>query len=242
MAIPTIDTQKLYTIIADTMPTEGRDFTIDVGYNGNNQPQLTVKPLTAVGRGFVPVLLERLASQMKGQNITIATDGVAVQELITVNVIRERVAQDSMAKLQTALRDTKEQYRKSTDEMAKMDKVRSGKTLTAEERKKRGEVMRHMQQLTERRKQLEFMIARIPEIKEQVNGDARAAAEADAKNGKNWATDLNAPLTSLFDRQDVTEKLQRQESLIQQIAAYTFMTESARNNAIAVGKQYILQK
>lgn len=242
MAQQQIDTTKLYGIIADMMPTEGRDFTIDVKYEDGQKPQLIIKPLTAVGRGFVPALLERLSKPMEEQGVALIGSDEINQELVTINSIKAEIEKNAMARLRSSLEDIQRQHKSAIDAMQNEDKARGDKTLSAEAAKKRKDDADAIKRLDIQRRQIEFMLAHMAEARERVDAASRAAAEADAKEGKDWATDLNAPLTVLFDRQDATLKLKQRESLIQRLSAYMFTVDDITNKAAEVGKQYVLQK
>jgi len=75
-----------------------------------------------------------------------------------------------------------------------------------------------------------------------VDNAARAAADNDAKAGKSWAVDMNAPLTSQFDRQDVIAKLSEKEKLIAGMAEHAVDEDYLGRRAVNIAKQYIIPK
>jgi len=242
MATPQLDTQMMYTIIADAMPTEGRDFTIDIVQGDGKQPTIVLKPLTAVGRGFVPALLEQLSEKMKDKNVSFSSDGVAEREVDTINTIRAAIEKDAMAALHARLEDARRQHKAKMDEIAKEDKERGKRVFTAEEAKKRSSDVNEAQRFSAQQRQIQYMIDHVQEAREKVDAESKRVAETESKDGKDWSVDMDAPLTTLFDRQDVTDKLKRKETITQQMTAYMYMVEDLMRSAANTGKQYILQK
>lgn len=236
-----LNTQQMYSVIADTMPTEGRDFTIDIVTRGDKQ-QLVVKPLTAVGRGFVPALIEQLAAKMNNPNITFTSDGVAEREVSTINTMRSDIEREAAETLRVKLDAVKAQIKAKTEALAKEDKERGKRVLTQEESKKRADASNELSRLNAQQRQMRYMLDHMGAAREKVDALARAMAEADAKKGIDWSVDFDEPVTTLFDRQDITDKLKRREMLIQQLTAHMFMVDDLTRNAAGISRQYIVKK
>ena len=49
----------IYDRIARAMPTEGRDYNVDVAFDGDT-PQITLRALTKLGQCFIPIVKEEL--------------------------------------------------------------------------------------------------------------------------------------------------------------------------------------
>ena len=240
---PQINTGLLYGIVADAMPMEGRDFTIDASFDENRKPKLVIKPLTDVGKAFVPMLVARLTKPMGGEGVTVLGDGPVAQEVVTVRSLRQKVVEEAtaarQAKLKEAEADRQAKYNAS-QEARKARIAKSGENAPASQEEVAANRAAH--QAASLAWRLKSIDERIPKIRAAVDVAAKAAAEDDAKNGKDWTTDMDAPLTSLFDRQDVRGKLAMKENLVSQMAAHEFEIDDLRNRAVAVAKQYIIHR
>lgn len=240
---PQINTGLLYGIVADAMPMEGRDFTIDASFDENNKPKLAIKPLTDIGKAFVPVLISRLTKPMDGEGVTVLGDGPVAQEVVTVRSLRQKIVEEMTAARQAKLREAEADRKAKYDASQEARKARIAKSgenspVSQEEIA----ANRAAQQAASLAWRLKSIDERIPKIRAAVDVAAKAAAEEDARNGKDWATDMDAPLTSLFDRQDVRGKLAMTENLVGQMAAHEFEIDDIRNRAVAVAKQYIIHR
>lgn len=245
MEIPIADVQKMYTIIADTLPTEGRDYTIRTSMGADKKLLVDIKPITPLGQGFVPIVVETLNKGMNAQNVKFAQHAgvqTAQQEAETINTIRAGVERDQTVALQTHLREAKQRHEQLMAQIAEEDKARNGRKPTVDEATRRENDMKDAKKADMQRRQLEFMIAHMPEARSRIIEKAKAAAQADAKTGTDWAVDFNAPLTTLFDRKTAADTLKRTELAAQQLAAYMFMEDDISTNAAASAKKYALQK
>ena len=242
MGADRLDTGKIYAIIADTMPTEGRDFTMAVDDDNDGRPRLIIKPLTAVGRGFVPSLIEQLKDKMKGQDVVFSADVVVEREVKTINTIRAAIERDSLAALKANLDNVIAQQKARKDAMAREDAERGKRAITEDDVKKRRKDTTDVRHMADQQRQLQYMLAHLAEARERASKAAREAAERDMKTGVDWSVDLDAPIKSLFDERDATEKLKVLENTVQQMSAHMFMVDDLTHKAAEVGKQYIIKK
>lgn len=243
MAAPIVNTTKLYNIIADTMPTEGRDFTIDVVSTEGKKPSLSIKALTAVGRGFVPVLLERLAKPMAEQGIDLAQEDAINQETLTIARIREQIEREAGAAIQAKLEAVRKDIEAKKAVLAEARKARIDKygdrdIRTTEE----SEAMKAVNETARALGRLEEIAERVPDIRKSIEAAARNLAEEDEKNGKPWSVDMDAPVQTLFERQDAIDTFRRKESMIQRLAALAFDTDQVKFQALDATKKFILNK
>ena len=236
---PQIDARAVYGVIADTMPMEGRDFVLDTAYDENNKPRLAVRPLTDIGKAFAPIMAARLSATMKGSGVSVETADATAREIATVNTIRARVEQEAAQAHQARIADVErilQEKRKAQEDAAK--------ARPAGERAPREELdlMRAVDRAVRDLRRAKIIVEKVPGIREEVNEAARAAARADAVEGRDWSVDMDAPLTSLFDRQDVETKFRQRETLITQIAERRVDIDELTSAAVASTKQYILPK
>ena len=239
--MPKINTGLLYGIVADTMPMEGRDFTITAAFDENKKPRLSITPLTEIGKAFVPLLIGKLTKPMGDTGVSVAGDGPTPQEVVTIRSIRRRAEEEAaaarQAKIKAAEANRQAKYNASQEaRKARVAKLGEQSQASQEEL----QAMRESNKAAAAVWRLQAADSKIKAIREEVDALALAAAEADAKNGKSWAVDMDAPLTSLFDRQDVADKFAAKEALIGQMAAYAVEQDDIRNRAVAAAKQYII--
>ena len=242
MATSKIDATALYTIIANTMPTEGRDFTISLA-EGADGTQLTIRPLTAVGRGFVPALIENLRQPMKDQGIMLNVVDKANQELVTVNTLRARVEEEAAAKIRAKLDAVREDLRAKEAAAAaatqdRIEKHSRNAPPTAAENTANGAARQAKLAL----RRLEAIANLIPAVREDIYKVARNQAISDEQNGKSWAVDMDAPLTTLFDKQDALNTFRQREDLLQRLAALEHERDMMRAKAIYATKKFIIPK
>ena len=238
---PHIDTRLLYGIVADMMPMEGRDFVIDTAFDENRKPRLTIKPLTDIGKMFVPLLANRLAKPMGDSGVSVATDGPVAQEVMTVRSIRDKVEAEAAAARQAKIREAeadRQAKANAAQEARKARIARTGENSPVSEEELAAN--RAAQQAVLASWRLKAVDGKIKGIRAAIDEAARQAAEQDAQAGKSWAVDMDAPLTSLFDRQDARLKLANKERIIAQMAARDVEQDDLRNQAVAIAKQYII--
>lgn len=238
-----IDTTQLYAIIADTMPTEGRDFTISVNQPEGQKPQLSIKALTPVGRGFVPALIERLAGPLTQQGIEMTSGEPVNPELLTVRMIRERTEHEATEALKAkieAVRQDLETKRAALNELASARITQHGEqsTKTEEERK--------AQQTVNETQRVLWKLTRLEEIlgptRSKLDAAAHNIAVQDAKDGKSWAIDMDAPLLTLFERQDAIQAFKDKEIYVRRLAALDIDMDVVRHQALEVTKRFIMDK
>lgn len=240
---PTVNTGVLYSIVADTMPMEGRDFTINTSLDENGKTKLVIAPLTDIGKAFAPILANRLAKPLGGDGVSVSVNGETPQEVLTVASIRKKVEAEAAAARQARIKQAEADRKAKFDaaDAARKDRItKSGEKAQASQAEL--EASRAAQQAALTAWRLSAMDKKIPEVRNAVDAAARQAAEKDAKEGRSWAVDMDAPLTSLFDRQDVTSKFTQKERLVAQIASHAAEEDDLRAQAVAIAKQYIIPK
>ena len=226
MASKLIDTTSLYNIIADTMPTEGRDFVIDAQTRGN-ETLLKITPLTAVGRSFVPLLLEKLAKPMRDKGMAVDVGGKEAQEVATVNSIRAQAEREGTAAMEAKL----DAANKDAAAKAAALKEASG---TANERAAHTALIKTQ---TEARR-LAGVISRLPETRKEIDAAALEMARADEANGASWAMDHDAALTTLFDRQAAANAMRYREEASRRMAEWEYDAADLKRAAASVVKPY----
>lgn len=230
---PQINKSLVYTIVADTMPLEGRDFTLDTMQDSNGDTVLVVTPITAVGRGFVPVLISRLSDKTSG--FTIMEGGSSAQELLSIAVIKERIAKEAAEAREGRVRAEEKQGDVLRETLARLSKDKKD----ADEAAKVRTQLRNNQEALGRMK---FAAGKIDELRAEVDSAALELAKKEAAAGRSWAVDVNAPLTTLFDRQDVTEKMRAVEVAISTAAMKLAEAEEFKRQAANTMRQYILPR
>lgn len=236
---PQIDAHAVYGVIADTLPMEGRDFALDTAYDSNNKPRLIVRPLTDIGQAFAPILMARLEKALSGAGMSVETAGPVAQEVVTVNTIRRRVEEEAMAAHNNRIAELEKAFKEKSAAQQALDKARK-----AGERIPQNEIdaIRATETAMRDLQRAKRVVHKVPDVRKSVEAEALDAAKADAKAGRDWSVDMDAPLTSLFDRQDVESKFRQREVLVTRIAETTVTLEELRASAVAYGKQYALPK
>lgn len=242
---PRIDTGLVYTTVANTLPQEGRDFTLDTEYDNDKRPKLIVTARTDLGKAWVPFLKANLVAQLKERGVTLGTTDQKPAETITAETVRAQVEAEAKAALEKKIAAAEETAKTVGEKLEGLRKVQTAGTASATNaaankeildlRRKIDEAVTHADHLRKVLKQVETTRARI-------DARARETALADKKAGKDWSFDLKAPLGSLFERQDITQKLKSKENLIGMIAEHEVTEAELTERAIHVAKQYALQK
>ena len=89
---------------------------------------------------------------------------------------------------------------------------------------------------------LEKIVERIPKTRKQLEDSARAVAENEEKQGNAWAVDMDAPITTLFDKQDAIQAFRLKEEAVQRLAALSYDTEATMKQAIDATKRFIINR
>ena len=238
---PNVNTGLLYGVIADAMPMEGRDFAIETSLDGNNKPKLSITPLTDVGKAFVPLLLARLSKPMADAGVVLAGDGPVAQEVVTIRSLQRKIENESDFAREAKLKEAEAAQQAKMTAAKKIHDERVAKSgndapPSQEERK----AIQEAQDATIQAQKLKRMSKKIPEIRNAINELAKKAATSDAQHGRSWAVDMDAPLSSLFDRQDVTAKFTAKEWLIDKLAEHAVEQDNLREQAVETAKQYII--
>lgn len=241
---PKVNTGLLYGVIADTMPMEGRDFAIETSLDENNKTKLSITPLTDIGKAFVPLLLAKLGRPMADSGVTVAGAGQTPPEVMTIRTIRRKVEEEADAARQAKLKEAESEKQAkiaavhAAQEAAKDRAAKNGgkAALTREEMA----IGQEAQKAAQQEWMLKNISEKVPGIRKAIDDLAKKAAEEDEKKGKSWTVDMDAPLTSLFDRQDVTAKFTQREQLISQMAANAVEQDRLRTQAVETAKQYII--
>ena len=220
-AAPKINATMLYEIVADAMPMEGRDFSLDIAQGPDGGTKLSVKPLTDVGKMFAPILVSRLAKPMSASGVSVVGDGPASQEVLTVRSIRTKVEAEAEAarrsRIREAAADAKAKYEASqAARKARIAKAGEKSPVSQEELA----ASQALEKANARVDQLKRIDAAVSQLRVKVDAAAKAAAEKDAKTGRSWAVDMDAPLKTPFDRNDAIAKLSEKERLLDQMAAH----------------------
>lgn len=231
-----IDVAAVYRTVADTLPTEGRDFTLDTVTNPDGSQKLVITPKTALGNAWVPHLQKALGASM-GADVKTELSGTTSIEVATVKSIRAKVEAEAAAALAKQVEATKNDIAKKTEELAKLRK-QTPPAGAIDMRNAEGG-LKHAELYAAKLAKLE---KRVPVVRAKVDNDAKAAAVADEKKGISWAIDLNAPLTTKFEQEDAYNKLQQKEQDVLHIAQRQIDIEELYDNAVTVAKQYSVQK
>lgn len=236
---PEVNTALVYGKVAELLPTEGRDFLIDAAYDPERRAQLSITPLTPLGRAWVPFLAESLRTEMAQIGVAGISDGKpAVQtESETIRTVRARIEAEAAEKRKSRIAEAEKDL---ADRRAEMKAVRERQPPASVEEVRKSAVAANNASLN--LYNLQRTSSRVDGIRSEVDAAAETAAREDEKKGKPWAVDLDAPLTSLFDRQDISRKLREKEYLLEQIATHAVAIDDLKNQAVTVAKQYILQK
>jgi hypothetical protein len=173
------------------------------------------------------------------RGMSVEAAGPAAQEVVTVNTIRQRVEQEAMAAHNNRIAELEKEFKDKSAAQRELDKARK-----AGERMSQDEInaMRATETAMRALQRAKSVVHKVPDVRKSVEAEALDAAKADAQAGRDWSVDMNAPLTSLFDRQDVESKFRQREVLVTKIAETTVTLEELRASAVAYGKQYALPK
>ena len=233
---PHIDAAAVYGRVANLLPQEGRDFKLDAAFGEGGKTKVIITPLTDIGRAWVPFLAKDLASGPMGSD-GVSVSGVQANDGETLTIRSVRAAAEAEAaealrsRIEAATRDTKEKAEAldrrrriggDMDEISKASALLDGANSN----------LRFLRRVEDR----------VKDARAFVDASATDLAKADEKNGKVWAVDMDAPLTSLFDIQDAQNKFRRKEKLVTQIAERMVDLDNLRTTAAEVAKQYIIDK
>ena len=235
-----LNTTKLYEVIADTMPMEGRDFTLDQVQQEGQPTRLVIKPLTAAGRGFVPTLMERLAKPMAEQGVTVVSDGVPEREVATIASIRAAVEREGAATVSAKLKAVgleMHQKRAVADELVRKRMAAGG--IAAARSPEEIKALKAADNARMALERLQHIADSLPQVRKEVDAAALVRAEAE---GEAWAVDVNAPLTSLFERERVTRAIQDKELMIRQLAAMRYDEATLKRKAAMAAAQFIKER
>ncbi len=238
-----IDAKKLYGIVADTLPMEGRDYTLDVTDGDDGKQRLSITPLTDIGKAFAPLLAAKLAKPMQENGVEVQGAGPAVQEANTVRAIREKIEAEAAAARAVKIREASIAAAKRHEALQDARRVRIERTgMNSPESLDERAAATALSVARLRLSQLEQIEKQINRIREKVDRTATAAAERDAKTGRSWGVDMDAELDTPFDRQDVTAKLTEKENLIDRMARHAVELDTLGGKAVELAKQYIIPK
>lgn len=232
-----IDTAAVYRTVADTLPTEGRDFTLDTVTNADGSQKLVITPKSAIGNAWIPHLQRALDATMKGDGVKTELSGTANAEVVTVASLRAKVESEAATALAKQVEATKKDIAAKTAELGKL-KQQTPPAGAIDIRNAAGALKASERYAAK----LARLAKRVPAVRAKIDADAKAAALADEKKGQSWALDLNAPLETKFEQEDAYEKLWQKEQDVLHIAQREIDIEALHDNAVALAKQYSVQK
>lgn len=241
---PRIDTGLVYTTVADTLPQEGRDFTLDAAYDKDKQPKLVVTALTDLGKAWVPFLEANLTAQLKARGVALGTTDQQPAETITAETVRAKVEAEAKAAFEKKIAATEAEAKAARAKLEGLHNQASGTAgaTNAAVNKEILDVRRKVDEAVAHAAHLRKVLKQVETTRSRIDAQAREVALADKQAGKDWSFDLKAPLGSLFERQDITQKLKSKESLVGMIAEHEVAAAELTERAIHVAKQYSLQK
>lgn len=239
---PTVSASLLYGIVADTMPMEGRDFTLTINNTGG-RAAVSIKALTDIGRAFAPLLADRLAKPLTAEGVAVYGDGTQTREVLTIRSIQAKVLEDASVARKAKIESAKAyeaSKRAALESAAKARIAAHGEKApeSPDERKAKHE----LDMATDTVKRLTMIDERIEQARAWVDERAKSAAEKDREQGREWAVDMDAPLTTQFDVDDAKSKLTAKEGLIGRMAEYAVARDYYGDKAVDIAKQYIIQK
>lgn len=234
MSSNNVNRAAIYRVIADTLPMEGRDFMLDTVVGGSGESTIRITPITDVGRAFAPVLMSKLntAEDVGAQAVE---GGNVQQERITVAMLKKRIAEEAAEARAARVKEVERDLAAAQEAVADAVKGQKEKAEIAEKR-------HALYRATETAALVKAASSYIDSARSDIEAAAREAAEKDAEGGTDWAIDGDAPLTTLFDRQDAAGKLNAVESTITELAMLRAKSESAKLRAAGLLKQYVTEK
>lgn len=240
---PRIDTTTVYSTAADLLPLEGRDYTIDAEFTPDGKPRLLITPKTPIGRAWVPFLKERLEKPMEANGVSVGEAASAVtSETVTIKSLRAKIEAEAKAALTKRIADAnaRQQAKMKEAAAAREAAVKAGRDARSDAAVRKANQEANEAAVAAHR--LQRIASRIERIRSDVDAAATKAATDDEKDGKNWAVDMEAPLATLFERQDANDRFRQKEDLIFRIAEHAVTIDELRENAIRSAKQYIIPK
>lgn len=237
-----IDTKAVYQTVADSLPEEGRDFKLGVVTDDDGNEKLVIDAITPLGKAWVPFLQNRFSGG-DGGTVVSAASSKQDDEVLTVTKIRENAEAATAAALKTkvdSLAADERLKRQAMDAAKKARIAANGENapMSDEER----EAIRLTNAAAAETWKATRVKHRVEQVREAVNAKAKEEAEADKAKGKIWEVDMNAPITTLFDREDATAKFKRKEEAIVRAAELAVASDEFFDRAVRMAKQYILPK
>lgn len=232
-----IDIAAVYRTVADTLPTEGRDFTLDTATAPDGSQRVVLTPTSAIGNSWAPHLRKALDATLGAAGAKTELAGNVGSETVTVASIRAKVEAEAAEALAAQIEANKADVKAKQAALAELKK----KTPQASAIELR-DAMQAAKAAEIYSRKLAKLSAKVKAVRDRVDASAKAAALADEENGQPWAIDMNAPLTTMFDREDATRKFRQKEQDILHVAQREIDTDLLISDAVAVAKQYILQK
>lgn len=232
-----IDVAAVYRTVADTLPAEGRDFTLDTVTAPDGSQKVVLTPISPIGNSWAPHLRKALDAAIGKDGTKTELAGSVGNEVVTVASIRAKVEAEAAETLSKQVEAAKKDI---AAKKAALDELRrKSPQASAIELRDANQALRAAELYSSK---LAKLPAKVKAARTKVDELAKSAALADEKNGRPWAIDMNAPLTTMFDREDAAKKLRQKEQDVLHIAQREIDTDLLVDDAVAVAKQYILQK
>ncbi len=220
MASNTLNVAELYKTVADVLPTEGRDFTLDEVTAQTGGTTVLITPVSQIGRAWVPFLRDALTKTLANDGTHVEIAGHTQQEPVTLADLRQAAIAMTDQVLKLRVEATKRDVAEKRDRLVTLQ----NKTPPAPD----AELAAARKAVSEA-VHVASKVAKLPSkvIPVRKAIDAAAVQEATADE----AVDPNERLTSLFDRYDMADRLKYKEEQVVKIAQHEVDIDELRAEA-----------
>lgn len=233
-----INMSMVYNTVANMLPTEGRDFVINTDKDADNNQRLVIKPLTPLGKDWVPHLQAQLMKN--GAVNTVTGDAKPVnQEHETIVQMIKRLTDEADAKRATRIAELRREHERKAAAIKELQKqVKAGDPEPAD---LRGEINK-LKALHSAWVSAVKVSKAVPDVRRRVEAAAETAAKEDASRGVMWAVSPDEEVKTLFDKQDITRKISDKATLIEEVARLEVAANDKFRKAVDIAKQYTINK
>lgn len=247
-----VDTAAVYRTIADMLPVEVRDYRLHLSTAvSDGSETILVEGVTAMGMAWVPFLRDKLEALLKQSGVGVeivgqkevkhneASADEARADQITVKTLRKKAADATAAEVAKRIEALKADVKAKEDALAKLQKELKDVGGRDDELRKAFNEKRAADRALQHAKLVD---AKVAQIRATVEQRAVKRAETEKQAGNDWSVDQDAPITTLFDRMDVENRMGDKEQGILRMAELAAQMDEIGERAVSSASKYALTK